>query len=275
MKSSMSNIKGLVKSLEPGEIKKAVISASLQSPVTLYSGVIAGLSCAYGALFSFNPLSLGIMTLGAVVSFVNVGFQYKVNGDGHANRVVASYRKELNAERTKRVNALKKLLSKHSDNVSMQQVDLFTAKFDNFVGILDQKLNPGELTYNRYLTIAEQVFLGGLDNLSGFAISRSSVQAIDIGRIHQEIARLDGVQEKSSLDMKTYEELQTRMRLYNTQMESADKRLLENEHALTQLDHVSTRIAEINTKQGHAGVDLEDAMDELKYLIEKADQYSN
>lgn len=271
----MADLRKIAKELEPESIRKAVISASVQSPVTLYSGVIACLSGAYGALFTFSPASIAFLTIGAVVSLGNAGFQFGVNGESHANRIVERYRKKLNTERTKQVEQLKEKLTKHNGTVAIDQVELFTAKYNNFVEILDQKLSPGELTYNRYLTIAEQVFLGGLDNLEGYAIAKSSVKAIDVARGRDEIARLDAINNRSALDLKTYDELQERLRLHQAQTNKADEYLLENEQALTQLDIVSTRISDINTQQGHAKVDLEEAMDELKYLIEKADKYSN
>ncbi|MFT6325184.1 MAG: hypothetical protein ACJAYK_000145 [Crocinitomicaceae bacterium] len=271
----MSDMRSIVKQLEPAELKKAVVSAAIQSPGTLYPAVVAMLAGCYGALFSFSPIVIGLAVVGGLASAINSGVQFGVQGDKHANTIVMRYREELKLKRVKTLLALKQKLSKHPGSLSLKQVDLFNAKYNNFVEILDQKLNPGELTYNRYLTIAEQVFLAGLDNLEHYSISKDSVKAIDTTHITQEISRLDKIKDKNNTSAKTYEELTERMRLHQMQINKADNYLLENEQALTQLDSVTTRIANINTTQSHAEVDLESAMDELKYLIDKTETYSN
>jgi hypothetical protein len=271
----MTDLRSIVKELEPAAIKKAVISASIQSPATLYPAVVGLLAGCYGALFAFSPVVIGVSVVGGLASLVNSGVQFGLLGEKHANTIVMRYRDEMNKERLKTLSKLKEKLSEHPDSLSLKQVDSFDAKYKNFVAILDQKLNPGELTYNRYLTIAEQVFLAGLDNLENYAISKSSVKAIDVSHINDEISHLDTIKEKNSGSKKTYKELSERLRLHKMQIDKADNYLLENEQALTQLDSVTTKIANINTKQSHAEVDLESAMDELKYLIDKAHKYSN
>ena len=52
-------------------------------------------------------------------------------------------------------------------------------KYDNLAEILREKLNAGELTYSRYVAMAEQVFLSGLDFLKEAAMSLKSISKID------------------------------------------------------------------------------------------------
>lgn len=68
--------------------------------------------------------------------------------------------------------------------------------------------------------------------------------------------------------------LEERLKLRNEQIERVEALMLNNEKALTQLDQVSTKIATINTQQGRSQMDLEDAMKELRRLIQRADNYS-
>jgi hypothetical protein len=50
--------------------------------------------------------------------------------------------------------------------------------------------------------------------------------------------------------------------------------MLANEHALTELDEVSAKIASVQMNKGRADVDLDLAMEELQRLAERTDQYA-
>lgn len=261
--------------LEPVTIKKAVYSSALQTPGTIYTATIASLAGMYGAVFGFGPVALGVAGLGLAASLASGVFEVMIRGDRHANDYVKAFRKGLAQRRAKSLKDLTEKLTRLDHQEGLKQVELFRDKYDNFVGILDQKLAPGELTYNRYLTIAEQVFLAGLDNLEASALAIDSVSAIDSEHIEAEVARINALPAPSDIDSSRLQQLQARAALRTSQLEKSRSLLHENETALTQLDHVTTRIANINTQQGRAQIALEDAMAELKHLIDRADDYSN
>lgn len=263
------------KGLAPVNIKKAIYSSAAQRPGTIYSATIASLAGMYGAMFGFGPVVLGIAGVGAVASIASGFFEVLVRGDNHANNYVSEFRKGLAQRRAKSLKDLTQKLNKVDDIAGLKQVELFGDKYDNFVGILDQKLAPGELTYNRYLTIAEQVFLAGLDNLEAAALAVDSVSAIDTQHIEEEIAHLESLSSPSDIAFGKLEQLKERRDLKSNQIKKYQSLLHDNEHALTQLDHVTTKIANINTQQGRAQIALEDAIGELKHLIDRADDYSN
>lgn len=271
----MPNLSKSSKGLEPANIKKAVYSSAVQRPGTIYSATIACIAGMYGAVFGFGPVVLGIVVIGAAASIASGLFEVLVRGDHHANSYVNEFRIGLAQKRGKSLNDLTEKLIAIQDNEGLRQVELFRDKYDNFVGILDQKLAPGELTYNRYLTIAEQVFLAGLDNLEASALAVDSISAIDIQHVEDEVSRLEALPVTTDSDLSKLDQLKKRRRLRVVQMEKSQTLLHENEHALTQLDLVTAKIANINTRQGRAQIALEDAMDELKHLIDRADDYSN
>ncbi|MCG8668865.1 MAG: hypothetical protein MI867_05585 [Pseudomonadales bacterium] len=265
--------KSLRKDLSPKAVKKAVLSTATQTPLTVYTAAAAFLGTGFALMVEATPIALSVIGIGATVSAANWAWQYLVKGDKHANAFVKQYRHELEQRRNKALSDLSEELDDIGNQQALGQIQLFKDKYDTFVEILDKKLSPEELTYNRYLSIAEQVFLGGLDNIENAALAIKSVSAIDPDRLIYEIetsSQSDDVQECERL-----EELKKRLLLFETQQDKAEELLLENEKALTHLDHVSTKIASINTSQGRAQVDLEDAMTELRSLIDKADKYSN
>jgi multidrug efflux pump subunit AcrA (membrane-fusion protein) len=261
------------KDITAKDIKKAVVSASLQRPLTLYPATIGLLGGFYAFMFGANPFALGAMVAGGTVTLANWVYEYFAKGDNHANQFVMRFRKELERRRTEALEHLEDELTDIHNDQAASQVKLFKSKYDNFHAILDRKLEMTELTYNRYLSIAEQVFLNGLDNLENAAIALKSISTIDEDRILNDIAKL--TQENSSSSQHRTNELQTRLALRNEQLRRVNELLAINETALTQLDQVAAKIANIDTKQNRAHVDMEDAMDELRRLIYRVDEYSS
>ena len=271
----MTNLTSGDKGLEPINIKKAVYRSAVQRPGTVYSATVASLAGMYGLVFGFGPVAMSLAGIGVLTSVASGLFEVFLRGERHANQYVNQLRKDLAKRRENSLRELTKKLTSIEDEEGLKQVELFRDKYENFVGILDQKLAPGELTYNRYLTIAEQVFLAGLDNLEASALAVDSISAIDIEHIEDGIEKLEGISSRSKIEESKLEQLIMRRNLRNSQIDKSNTLLHENEYALTQLDHVTTKIANINTQQGRAQIALEDAMGELKHLIERAEDYSN
>ncbi len=263
----------LKKDISPESIKKAVVSTTLQRPLTVYPATIGLVGGFYALLFGGSTIALAALIAGTGITALNWIYEYFVKGDDYANQFVIKFRKELEQRRIETLRHLENELKGIKNDQAVAQIKLFASKYDNFHSILERKLDSTEITYNRYLSIAEQVFLNGLDNLENAAISLRSISTIDKSRISQDLAKLKNKDTEES--RQRIIELRTRLELRDEQLDRVSDLLLTNEKALTQLDQVATKIANIDTKQNRAHVDMEDAMEELRHLISRADQYSN
>lgn len=252
--------------LNAEKIKKATLNASVQQPVAVYPTSVGVLAGAYALAFGLNPVVAGICLGGLAVGCGGWLFEYFVRGKTHALNIVNRLRAELAQQRRESIERIRGELNALQHQEALQQLEQLTRKFQNFEAVLGKKLDSGELTYNRYLGIAEQVFLNALDNLEQLAFALQSIAAINMESINN---RLRGMAD----DSEERAPLLERAQLWHDQHEKADDLLLENEHAMTQLDRVSARLAEIRTREGHAHMDMENAMAELENLISKASQY--
>jgi hypothetical protein len=261
----------LNKDLSPSAVKRSIVKGAAQHPLTVYPAAAACLGAGYAATMGAGPIALGVVAGGVVISVASALWGYLVNGQKHASVVVERYRKKLEAERIALMDKLKEELSDIGHKEGLKQLSLFRRKYDNFVDVLGQKFSTGELTYNRYLTIAEQVYLGGVDNLHQVAMAFKSISAIDESYIKQQLKTL-------SADNAQHQEkrtaLEARLALRDTQHQRIASLLVENEKALTQLDEVSMRISNISTQPGLSQTDLEVAMQELQRLIQRTEHYS-
>jgi hypothetical protein len=143
-------------------------------------------------------------------------------------------------------------------------------KFAAFQDVLNIKMNKGELTYIRYLTMAEQVYLSAIDNLNDAVSSLKSIAGIDMPLLEKQLSQLGD----SGLDKEKAQALNNRKELYQSAHTHVDKLLLENEHAMTEIDRASNQLAKISSQSGHAVLDIEDAMAELRDMAQRAEKYN-
>lgn len=247
------------------EIKKETLALTVQRPVAVYPATVGMLALGYSTAFGFNLVSACVMAAGLAIGFGGWAIEYFVNGDKYGLDIVTRHRQAMEAQRKKTLRALAKDLKEGDSPEGVAQLGKLKQKFENFEAMLAKKLNPSELAYNRYLSMAEQVYLNALDNLERLATGIQSVSTIDIQGIE---ARL----QDSSTSTQEMEALASRRSLWQSQQERARTLLVENEFAMTQIDHVTAKLAEITTKSGRAQVDMELAMSELKDLISRADR---
>jgi septal ring factor EnvC (AmiA/AmiB activator) len=145
--------------------------------------------------------------------------------------------------------------------------------------MLQQKLNPTELTYGRYLGMAEQVYLGALDNLQNVANTLKMLTAIDLNYTKQRLQQLqnnggNNGGNNSNHGAKEIASLQERIALHQKQTEKVTTLLAQNEEAMTKIDVTIAAIADMRTEDGQATLDIETAMNELQRLASKAKEYS-
>lgn len=168
------------------------------------------------------------------------------------------------------VRTLGEELDRLEDPRPAYQLQAIGEKRDNLVDILGSRLDPGELTYERYRSVAEQVYLAVISNLREVAIAKRSVSAIDTDYIDARLAELGSGDAAASLAETT--SLQDRRALAATQEAKATYLLAQNESAMTLLDRTSTALADAPI--GLAPQDAEAAMEALKELADRAGRYA-
>jgi len=148
-------------------------------------------------------------------------------------------------------------------------------KIRTFEGVLQRRLQAGELTYGRYLAIAEQVYLSALDNLHEIAVTLQSASGIDADYIR---SRLDELRETAS-PTEDHERAVTALSERNTLLQTQHQRvvqlLAQNESAMTVLDKTAAALAQTKIGRGEAKMDAEAAMKELERLAGRIGAYAH
>jgi hypothetical protein len=150
------------------------------------------------------------------------------------------------------------------------QLEAIQEKRDNLVEVLNRRLEAGELTYSRYLSTAQQVYLAALDNLSEVAVALRSISAIDNEYIDSRLEDLAN-QEGETADAERAS-LNDRRSLREGQEKRIADLLAQNESAMTLIDRTATALADAPIgKEPH---DVDAAMAALREMAERASKYA-
>lgn len=154
------------------------------------------------------------------------------------------------------------------------QLRLLRDKLESLTQVLKRRLDSGEMTYGRYLGMAQEVYGAALDNLHEVAVALRGASSIDENYLRSRLDELGRVESRSTDQERELKALEDRRIL----LETTDKRVAQligqNESALTVIDQTSAALAATRTEQGHATLDAESAMAELEQLAQRAGKYA-
>ena len=271
---SVSDHVPTVRDFSPAAIRQALKQHARGHWTVHYSAVLFLLSILAGGLFGFELAFYAIAgTLGlGCLSWV---YNYYIQSGNFEYRYVAQLQSAIQAQTEHKRERLKQDLSDHGCSDGAEQLDKLQAKFDSLIELLADKLDTGELTYNRYLGIAQEVFLSGIDNLAAVVSALKSISEIDADYIEGHLEQLrSAADDEDSEIRKEIETLETRLQVRRKQLDKIQHLLAENEEAMTRLDETTVAIADMDTGQGEAEVDMENSMAALAEITERAQRYS-
>jgi hypothetical protein len=150
------------------------------------------------------------------------------------------------------------------------QLQAIGEKRDNLVAILGHRLEAGELTYARYRSSAQQVFVAVVSNLREVLIAKKSISAIDPGYIDARLVELQA--EEGGSTEAEISSLEDRRVLVATQEAKVTYLLARNESAMTLVDRTSIALADAPIGLGPQ--DAEAAMAALEELADRASKYA-
>jgi hypothetical protein len=154
----------------------------------------------------------------------------------------------------------------------LEQVRMLRQKYHNLAEVLGRRLDAGELTYRRYLGMAEGVYLASVENLQDVAISLRSISTIDPAALRLKIEDLK--KEMGFSVPEAIHAIEDRRKLYEEQRQRIARLLAQTEAAMTALDHTATALATTRTSKGLTEVGIEVAMKDLEELAGRTGKYA-
>lgn len=251
---------------------------SIQHPLTLFPTAVGMLGGLGTVLFGTTPLIAAVAAGGIVIGVGSFLVNYFARGEHYFQKFLQEAHRKSVIQMQSLLDQLKTSLKKKEipeDNIkyaeqSLDQLDHLFKMFEAFKNLLNQKLNPNELTFVRYFAAADQVQLSVLDNLKVISVKLKSIASIDINYIEE---RFVSLKQQSKLDPTDHDEVQTlntRKKVREQQMDQVNILLTYNEQALTQLAVTNAAIADMKGIDGLSKTDLNSAVQELEVLAKRA-----
>lgn len=251
-------------------VDKAVLKDTMTHPASVYpaAGAILG---GVGFFLFHSPVALAAASAGVALGVGGWVYNHYYRRGHFSRKYLDALHEQIRQETKRRMETLVDDLKEAGSSQGLSQLPRLKMKFENFVEILDSKLEKEELTYGRYLGVAEQVYLAMVDNLMEAAAKLKSVSAIDDGYIRKRLKQL--AREKDSNDREEESALKERLLLMDRMKEEAQDLFAENEAAMTKLDTAAAALTGIKTKKGQAAMDMEYAINELEIMAGRAHMY--
>lgn len=263
-------------------IKRVVLSRTLQHPLTLYPTAVGLLGAVGIGLFGPVTVAVAAAVAGLGLGLGHLATQVLVRPDSVAAQHFRELHERLSAKRATMITDLESRLEKstaldgskgHADQ-ALKQFEMVQKRFETLQRLLASKFEPSELTYSRYFVAGEQAFLSVLDALDGVAARLQSASVIEPGYFNE---RLNALKRQKSLAAADQEELRTlreRMALRESQLDTVNTLLTFNESAITEFDRVNAAVAGVKGAKSQTSVDLDSAMRELELLAQRAKKLS-
>lgn len=254
-------------------INKAVAKETIKKPYVVYP---AGIAMVAGAAALVLGGSSALIAAAATGAFVGLGswiFNMTLRKQAHIGDYLTRMNSILASQTQRSIGELRQELQRVDERQGFKQIELLQNKYSAFNDILENKFNKGEITFNRYHAMVEQVFLAVLDNLKQITNVKQGINAIDEEHINDRIQALKSRRLNSSGEQEL-DALIGRYRLLQKQRDMVQTKLAENESAMTKMDEVMAAVSVINPTNSRASMDMEDAMKELEALAKRASSYS-
>jgi len=262
-------------------IRNVVRKEGLTHWLTLYPLAI-GLPCGLAGLL-FNYPILYILALGTC--FISLGSAI-VNILFRNDKIAGSYISQLNKKLEQHEQLILESLHKDLQDCStikgaeqyasqgMEQFKRIQEKYNNVRDLLKQKLSDGELTFDRFIGAAEQVYLSALDNLKQVSVTLKSAGSIDFYYITEQLKRLAAIKQPTETDRKAVRTLEKRLNLRKEQIQLVNHLLSRNEEAMTKLEETTAAIATMQTDSKLAATEFETAIAQLQDMAQNAHIYN-
>lgn len=241
------------------KLKGALLARSVASPLVLYPSVTAGLGALACGLFGFNLILGSLLIGGATLAAGGFLAEFGVRRESNLKQIILDATKEMEEKRAQIVADLNIEIDEQTLPRARAQLTDFKNKFATFVDVLDDRFNPGELTFIRYMSVAEQVYLSGLDNLRNAVISSKAIRSSDPDSLRDRLTKL-GTSPNDEIERAA---LRERIKNYEDTAKKCSDLIVFNERALATLDSVTQKIARTQIAKGMADSDTESAVEEL------------
>ena len=220
---------------------------------------------------------VGVPIIGGAILLGGGTWAWKrfINGDRFFEQYRNHLRQLLDEDTERRRSELQQSLDAYGNKHACEQLEQFRNKIKVFIEILNVKFpDKNQLTYNRYYTIAQEVFLSGIDNLKEVLLIHKTLDAIDMDYIERSLQRLEQRGNDTTAKRELNSLLQSKQQYLDQQQDIKDL-MAQNEEALSKLDEAIVQVQEIKRSEiNESQLDMEASIEQLHRMAQQTYKFS-
>jgi hypothetical protein len=256
----------IIKALNKSIMDNWLVGASIGAiPVGILTAILLG-------------TGIGIPIIGGALLLGGGTWAWKrfFKGDRFFDKYRDHLRQLLDEDTERRRNELERSLEAYDNKHACEQLEQFQTKIRVFMEILDMKFpDKNQLTYNRYYTIAQEVFLSGIDNLNEVLLIHKTLDAIDMDYIDRSLQSLDSQEQNAATKRERSSLLQSKQQ-YQNQQQDIKNLMAQNEEALSKLDEAIVQVRDIKrSTNNESQFDMETSMEQLHRIAQQSYKFSH
>jgi hypothetical protein len=258
--------KAIIKALNKSIMDNWLVGASIGAiPVGILTAILLG-------------TGVGVPIIGGALLLGGGTWAWKrfFKGSKFLDQYRDHLRQLLDEDTERRRHELQESLEAYGNKHACEQLEQFQIKNKVFIEIIDMKFpDKSQLTYNRYYTIAQEVFLSGIDNLNEVLLIHKTLDAIDIDYIERSLKRLERQEQDAATKRERSSLLQSKQQ-YNDQEQDIKNLMAQNEEALSKLDEAIVQVQDIKrSANNEAQLDMEASMEQLHGIAQQSYKFSH
>lgn len=233
---------------------------ALQHPMNSYPTMLGIISGAF--YFLIEPI-LAIGIAGGVLCAIGVG-SLVINGfvrrDAFALEAMQKINARMERERVKEMGILN---SKLDSELTRQQLERIQDKFSTFKDVLNERFQQGTITYNRFLSTAQEIFKLSVKRIEEIHLKEKQIAGIDCKGAEKRLKQLNKEDENDPTVISEKASLQSRIDIKGKNEVRIKEILASNEQAITKFDIVMDQMSENECSE-----------QELSFLMEELESVS-
>jgi hypothetical protein len=248
--------------------RREALSFSFWTDGVVYPLLVGGIGISLAVVSGIDVTSVSMATVGLLVGLSYWIWGYTRRRDQHAALIMKERASHLVQKRDQELVRLEARLQNDGTVEASEQIRELRVGFDAFKKVLEQKLSSGELGYQRFRVVLEELFLSALDNLEHAVERLHAALAIGIDEIDEGIRHIEAVGDDPN-SMKLIELQRARTR-YEALTESARELFEQNKAVLATLQLSCERVTSMQAHRAKVRKELDAVLIEVSSLTRGA-----
>ena len=244
--------------------RREALAFSFWTDGVVYPLLLGFIGISSAVVSGVDLTSVCMAALGMLTGLLFWAWGYARRRDQHAALIMRERAAHLMQKRDQELVRLEATLESDGTAEACTQIRELRAGFEAFKNVLEQRLSSGELGYQRFRIVLEELFLSSLDNLEHAVERLHAALAIGIDGVEARIRHIETVgDDPNSMELIELERARTR---YEALTESARELFEQNKLVLETLQLSCAKVTSMEAHRSKARKELDAVLADVASL---------